>query len=119
MLRKLQPLALLVFLTLSQPVAAADLLVDGVPLPSDATVAAMTPGSAYEQWGGIWVGVWLGSPKHILLVESVDADGAARVVYAIGDNPRAGRQRRWLRLEGVATGRTLKVAGQDSPQLTR
>jgi dienelactone hydrolase len=112
MLRKLQSLAFLVFLTLSQPVAAADLLVDGVPLPSDATVAAMTPGSAYEQWGGVWVGVWLGSPKHILLVESVDADGAARVVYAIGDNPRAGRQRRWLRLEGVATGRTLKVAGQ-------
>ena len=62
--------------------------------------------------GGVWVGVWLGSPKHILLVESVDADGAARVVYAIGDNPRAGRQRRWLRLEGVATARTLKVAGE-------
>jgi dienelactone hydrolase len=112
MLQKLQPLALLAFLTLSRPVAAADLLVDGVPLPSDATVAAMAPGSAFEQWSGVWVGVWLGSPKHILLVESVDADGAARVVYAIGDNPRAGRQRRWLRLEGFATGRTLKVAGK-------
>lgn len=112
MFRKLQHFLLLAFLTLSQPVAAADLLVDGVPLPSDATVAAITPGSGFEQWGGVWVGVWLGSPKHILLVESVGEDGAAHVVYAIGDNPGARRQRRWLRLEGVVTGRTLKVAGK-------
>ena len=119
MFRKLQPFAVLAFLTLSQPVAAADLLVDGVPLPSDATVAAMTPGSAFEQWGGVWVGVWLGSPKHILLVESVDADGAARVVYAIGDNPRAGRQRRWLRSRELQQGARSRWRARDSPQLTR
>jgi hypothetical protein len=36
MLRKLQPFVLLAFLTFSQAVNADDLLVDGVPLPSDA-----------------------------------------------------------------------------------
>jgi dienelactone hydrolase len=111
MLRKLQPFVLLAFLTFSQPVGAADLLVDGVPLPSDAVVAVPTPGSAFQHWSGVWVGVWGDSPKHILLVESVSEDGAAHVVYAIGENPIAGTQRSWLRLEGIALGRTLKVTG--------
>jgi dienelactone hydrolase len=112
MFRKIQPFVLLAFLTFSPSVGAADLFVDGVPLPSDAVVAATTPGSAFQQWGGVWVGVWGGSPKHILLVESVSEDGTAQVVYAIGDDPDAGTQRRWLRLEGIASGRTLKVTGK-------
>ena len=112
MFRKLQPFLLLAVLTLSRAAGAADLLVDGVPLPSDATVAATTQGSAFQQWGGVWVGAWGGSLKHLLLVESISEDGAARVVYAVGDNPRAGIQRRWLRLEGMASGRMLKVTGE-------
>ena len=44
MFRKLQPFLLLAVLTLSRAAGAADLLVDGVPLPSDATVAATTQG---------------------------------------------------------------------------
>jgi len=112
MFRKLQPFVLLAFLSFSQPVGATDLLVDGVPLPSDATVAATTSGSAFQQWRGVWVGVWGSSPKHILLVESVSDVGAAHVVYAIGDNPYAGIQPRWLRLEGIASERALKVTGQ-------
>jgi dienelactone hydrolase len=109
MLRKLQPFVLLVFLTFSQAVNADDLFVDGVPLPSDAAVVATTPGSAFKQWSGVWVGVWGGSPKHVLLVESVNEDGVAHVVYAVGENPIAGIQRNWLRLEGIVSGRTLKV----------
>ncbi|UPJ51138.1 alpha/beta hydrolase [Bradyrhizobium sp. 200] len=112
MFRKLQPFVFLAFLTLSQPVNADDLLIDGVPLPSDAAVAATTPGSAFQQWSGVWVGLWGGSLKHILLVESVSEDGAAHVIYAISENPYAGIQPRWLRREGIASGRTLKVTGQ-------
>jgi dienelactone hydrolase len=112
MLRKLQPFVLLAFLTLSQGAGAADLLIDGVPFPSDAAVAATAPGSAFQQWSGVWVGAWGGSLKHILLVESVSEEGAARVLYAIGDSPYAGIQPRWLRLEGVASGRTLKVTSK-------
>src|SRR5882724_1318456 len=76
MFRKLQPVVLLAFL-LAQPAGAADLVVDGVPIPADASVAAAVPGSAFQQWRGVWVGVWRGGLKHILLVESVSEDGAA------------------------------------------
>jgi dienelactone hydrolase len=109
MFRKLQPFVVLALLTLSRPVTAADLLVDGVPLPSGAAIAAET--SAFAQWSGVWVGMWGSSLKHILLVESVSEDGAARVVYAIGDNPYAGMQPRWFRFEGIVSGRTLKLTG--------
>ena len=108
---KLRPVILLALLTLSQPASAADLVVDGVPLPADASVAASAPGNAFQQWRGVWVGMWGGSLKHVLLVESVAEDGAARVVYAVGGNPYAGIEPRWLRLEGMASGRTLKVTG--------
>jgi len=111
MFHKLPLFVALAFLTFSQPVGAADLLVDGVPLPADASVAAAPSGSAL-QWNGVWVGAWGGSLKHILLVESIGEDGAAHVVYAIGENPYAGIQPRWLRLEGTASGRTLKVMGK-------
>ena len=112
MIRELQPWVLLALLTLSGPAGAADLLVDGVPLPSDATVAATAPGSAVQQWSGVWVGAWGGSLRHVLLVESVSEGGAAHVVYAVGDNPDVGIQRRWLRLEGIVSGRILKVMGK-------
>ena len=109
MFRKLQSLLVLALLTLARPVGAADLLVDGVPLPSDATIAAVTP--AFQQWSGVWVGLWGGSLKHVLLVESVGEDGAAHVVYALGDNPYAGLQPRWFRFEGIVSGRTLTLTG--------
>jgi pimeloyl-ACP methyl ester carboxylesterase len=112
MFRSFKTILLLTLLTLSQAVVAADLVVDGVRLPSDATVAPATPGGAFEPWKHVWVGMWGGSLKHILLVESIGEDGAARVIYALGDNPRAGRQARWRRLEGVASGRTLNVSGE-------
>ena len=51
MLRQLQLFLLLAFVTLSQPVCAADLVVDGVPLPADASVAAAVPGSAFGAEG--------------------------------------------------------------------
>jgi dienelactone hydrolase len=98
---------------LSEPVGAADLLVDGVPLPSDATLATAPPiTAAQRQWSGVWIGAWGGTLKHILLVEAVAEDGAARVVYAVGDNPGFGVQRSWLRLEGVASERALTVQGK-------
>src|SRR4029078_3901449 len=86
---KLRRVILLALLTLSQPASAADLVVDGVLLPADASVAASAPGNAFPQWRGVWVGMWGGSLKHVLLVESVAEDGAARVVYAVGGNPYA------------------------------
>lgn len=62
--------------------------------------------------GNTWVGLWGDRLKHILLVESVSEDGAARVVYALGGDPRAGRQGRWRRLEGTVSARMLNVVGE-------
>jgi dienelactone hydrolase len=97
---------------LAQPAAADDRLVDGVPLPSDAALATAAPGTALQrQWSGVWVGAWGGTLKHILLIEAVAEDGAARVVYAVGDRPGSLAQGRWLRLEGIASERMLKLQG--------
>src|SRR4051812_39437257 len=99
--------------TLAAPAVAGDRLVDEVPLPSDATLATTPPVTAVQrQWSGVWVGAWGGTLKHILLVESVAEDGAARVVYAVGDRPGSGGQRRWLRLEGIASEHALDVQGK-------
>ncbi|MDQ8729450.1 serine aminopeptidase domain-containing protein [Bradyrhizobium sp. LHD-71] len=108
-------LVLLTFasVTLTQHARAMDdLLIDGVPLPADASIAVpvASPTDIQQRWSGVWVGAWGGSRKHILLVESVGADGAARVVYAIGAGP-PGAQRGWSRPQALAAGRTLKVTG--------
>jgi hypothetical protein len=60
-----------------RPAAAADRVIDGVPLPPDAGVASVAnPQSATQrQWVGLWVGAWGGSLKHILLVESIGRRG--------------------------------------------
>lgn len=91
-----------------------DVVVDGVPLPSDASVAVVPPSGTdlQQRWSGVWVGAWNGIFKHILLVERIGADGAAGVVYAVGDNPYDGSRGRWTRLDAVASERTLTVTGE-------
>src|SRR5260370_33344328 len=107
---KLQPWVLLGFMVVSQPGAATDYMVDGVPLPSDAKVASPAEPSVQPQWAGAWVGACGGALKHVLLVESVADDGTARVVYAIGDNPAFGIRRAWSRHTATASGRRLTIA---------
>jgi dienelactone hydrolase len=113
-LGKLRYLALLVAcMAPFRPAAAADRVIDGVPLPPDAGVASVAnPQSATQrQWVGLWVGAWGGSLKHILLVESIAEDGAADVVYAIGDNPALGIPRGWTRHKAAASERSLTITG--------
>lgn len=100
---------LLGLMAISQP-GAADHMVDGVTLPSDAKVASLAEPSVLPQWAGAWVGAWGGVLKHILLVESVADDGTARVVYSIGENPAFGIQRAWSRHTATASGRRLTIA---------
>src|SRR5271165_7318305 len=93
----LLPLAIIAFVLATGPLAAADRVIDGVPLPGDAGVAAVgdTDPGERRQWAGVWVGAFDGTLKHVLLVEAFAADGSARVVYAIGDNPWLGIRRAW------------------------
>ena len=105
-------LTLIAFLLVARPLSAADRLVDGVPLPGDAKVATVveTDPAELRQWAGVWVGAWDGTLKHVLLVESVTADGLARVVYAFGDNPWLGIRRGWSRHEATLSGGRLTIS---------
>ncbi|MEA2907417.1 MAG: hypothetical protein QOI12_4804 [Alphaproteobacteria bacterium] len=92
--------------------AFADRLVDGVPIPDDAKVAppsAAMPESQ-QRFLGAWVGRWGGALKHILMVESVQPDGSASVIYAWGDSPGLNITRGFSRLGANLSGDTLTIA---------
>jgi dienelactone hydrolase len=110
---KLQPVVRSTVMALSPPAAAADYLVDGVPLPPDAKVAAMAePQTAVQrQWTGPWVGAWGGVLKHILLVEALADDATARVVYSVGDLPAVGIRGAWTRHTATVSERRLTITG--------
>ena len=58
MFRNCLVLIALAFMVLTQPAHATDdLLVDGVPLPADASIAAPTGSSTalQQRWSGVWV----------------------------------------------------------------
>jgi hypothetical protein len=81
----LTSLTFIAFMLVARPLSAADRLVDGVPLPGDAKVATVveTDPAELRQWAGVWVGAWSGTLKHVLLVESVTADGLARIMPSV------------------------------------
>ena len=107
----------LALLMLSAPAAADDRLVDGVPLPSDAHLATASPVTALQrQWSGVWVGAWGGVLKHILLVESVAEDGAARVVYAVGERRGSARGRSGCGLRGSRRSGRSRCRARAFPQ---
>src|SRR4051794_34770825 len=71
-------LAFVCILALAKPLFAEDRMIDGVPLPDDARIHATGPGgvqTAWAPWLGVWVGSWGGVLKHVLVIESVSADG--------------------------------------------
>lgn len=90
---------------------AAELLIDGVPIPDDAAVVAAPPGApdAARRFLGAWVGAWDDVLRHILIVEEVRTDGSVQVVYAVGDNPAFGIARTFRRLEATLSGDTLAI----------
>jgi len=98
----------------ASPNFAADMTVDGVPLPVDVLIThADTP--LQRQWGGAWVGVWDGVlyQKHILLVEAITDDGSAQVTYAVGDSPFRNIQRQWTRHKATVSERNLSISEPD------
>ena len=80
------------------PAPAADLLVEDVPLPRNVSVSnPQNVPENFKRLSGAWVGAWGGRLHHILIVESIMADGTATIVYALGDNPAADVRRQWQR----------------------
>jgi hypothetical protein len=93
--------------------AAVEVLADDVPIPADTRIVSATPEApeAAKRFLGAWVGSWGGMLHHLLIVESVDSNGVASVVYAVGDNPRAGVMRQWKRYEATVSGDVLTITG--------
>lgn len=78
-----------------------------VPLPANTTPLqhADTP------FSGVWTGAWGGQLNHILVVETLHADGVADVIYAIGNRGAATGQ--WFRRKAMIEGETLTLLGDD------
>ena len=92
--------------------AFADRLVDGVPIPDDAKVVPPSAAVAESQqrFLGVWVGRWGGALKHILIVESLQPDSSASVIYAWGDSPGLNITRGFSRLGANLSGDILTIA---------
>ena len=82
-------------------VAAVEILAGDVRIPPDTRIvsAPLETPEGTKRFLGAWIGSWGGLLHHVLIVESVDSNGVASVVYAVGDNPRAGVARQWKRYE--------------------
>ena len=91
--------------------AFADWLIDSALIPDDARVvppSAAVPES-HQQFLGAWVGRWGDAVKHILIVESVQPDGSASVIYAYGVYPGLSITPGFRRLGAKVSGDTLTI----------
>jgi hypothetical protein len=87
-----------------------DLLVEDVPLPRNVSVSnPQNVPENFKRFSGAWVGAWGGRLHHILIVESIMADGTANIIYAVGDNPAANVRREWYRAVATIVGNTLSA----------
>jgi dienelactone hydrolase len=98
---------------LTAALAACAVELDDVPIPADTRIVSAPPETpeATKRFLGAWVGSWGGLLHHVLIVESVDSNGVASVVYAVGDNPGAGVVRQWKRYEATVSGDVLTITG--------
>ena len=98
---------------LTAALAASAVELDDVPIPADTRIISAPPETpeATKRFLGAWVGSWGGLLHQVLIVESVDSNGVASIVYAVGDNPRAGVMRQWRRHEATVSGDVLTITG--------
>jgi len=106
--------ALLAWLALAATAAHAQTAF--VPLPADVAVTAPGPDvpPAVARFSGVWArGAWDSVLPHVLVVERLEADGSARVVYAVGENADRDIKPGAMRVTGLAEGDTLRVPSRD------
>src|SRR5260370_34478785 len=92
--------------------ASAGRPVDGGPVPDGAKVvpASAAVPESQQRFLGAWVGRWGGALKHILIVESLQPDGNASVIYGWGDSLGLNITRGFSRLGANLSGDTLTIA---------
>src|SRR5262249_35123877 len=94
---------------------AAELLIDGVPIPHDANIAAAPPDAsdAAKRFLGAWVGSWGDLIKAVLIIAEVRADGTAKVSQAIGDFPPWNLKANAARRDATISGDALTLSRND------
>jgi dienelactone hydrolase len=83
-----------------------------VPLPTDLLIQPPGAGvpAADAAFSGAWGnGAWDGSAPTVLIVEQVDEDGTAKVIYARGTSEHPNTAAQWLRLTGRIEDRCLTI----------
>lgn len=89
--------------------AQGSVFVGDVPLPKDAVTS--TP--LESAFSGTWVGRWDNRRNHILVVERLDNDGLADVIYAVGSDLNG--RGRWFRRKAKIENNTLVFADDGFP----
>ena len=101
---------------IASKVRADDRLIGGVPLPSGVKVQPVPVGasSSLKAFSGAWIGSWNGSLRHVLVVEAVNLNQTAQVLYAIADAPAGHIRRIWMRQQARISDTTLTIEGTSS-----
>ena len=92
--------------------AHSEISIDGVPLPQDAK--PLSAEASQSPFAGTWVGMWDNAIKTILIVESVDEDGNAKVIYAVGSNAAFRIEKSWTRYSATLSDDVLTVYGRNT-----
>ncbi len=93
------------------PVPAKPIPMVGVPLPSDAQIQAPIQGTLPEEaaFSGEWFGKWDDDLPHILIVEEIQTNHQAVVVYAWGTGQRYKYKPGWTRHRGIFANGELQL----------
>lgn len=87
--------------------ASKDILIEGVPLP--AGISPLHSDATASPFAGTWIGEWDGLLKTMLVVETINADGTASVVYAVEASPQGHFEADWSRFDAEIKGQVLTL----------
>jgi dienelactone hydrolase len=84
-----------------------------VPLPDKFDIEMPAPDvpPAIARFHGAWAGIWSDDIRHVLVVERVEPNGRANVVFANGDSSFYGMYREWWRSKATIADGVLTITG--------
>lgn len=108
--------SILLLVLMMQSAQAQPLTVDPesvVPLPArfDMEPPASDVPPEIARFQGAWIGTWSDDIRTIIVVERVNADGRASMVFAHGDSAFYGTYREWWRTEAKVADGVLTITG--------